>query len=908
MREWDEEISQSLAILKLEPEREAAIAREISQHLDDRYQELLANGVTPAEAERRTLEELGASETLQRELLRVALPSPQEPIVFGSDRRINMIADLWQDLRYGARMLMKNPGFTLIAVMTLALGIGANTAVFSFINPLLFKPLSGVTEPERLAQISRTYDGHGYSGASYPDYLDYRDRNTVMSGLVVKAGGSFNLNDGREAERVEGELVSGNFFDVLGVKPEQGRLLTPADDSESGDNLVVVVSHGLWRRRFNADPDVIGKTIKLNGYVYTLVGVADEEFEGIRAGAKMDIWIPVTTLRQTDPSWTGVLNDRGHGWLEVFGRLRPGVTIDRANAEFSTIARRLEQVYPDTNAKDGARVGARVDPDLGMDPEVRMKLGQFSFIPFAAVGIVLLIACANVAGLLLARANARRKEIGARLAVGASRPRIVRQLLTESLMLALLGGALGVLVGVWMTRGVISVLPNDFRDLSFKFDFSVDWLVLAFTLAASTLTGALFGLIPAMQASRTDLVSALKDTRSTGGRRTGLRSAMVVTQVALSFVLLIAAGLLVRTLRNARAIDLGYQVESLLTARIDLPKQNYNEAQGRIFQRRLTERLEALPGVQSVSLADRLPLNDGRGGMAIFPERDGQSVQTFANRVSHRYLETMKIQLLAGRQFNESDDVKASRVAIISETLQRRAWPNENPLGKRFSIGRPTDVGYAPMVEVVGVARDITLRDLFEPAGQMVYFPLLQNYRAGIALHIRSTANPEQLAAAVRREAAALDPNLPVYRIRMLEDHFTAALTPQRLLTQLISGFGLLALALAGAGLYGSLAYSVSQRRQEIGLRIALGAESRDVLRLVVFDGMKLTMLGLIIGLPASYGLTKLMKSYLYGVSLTDPLTFAVISATLLTVTLLACYAPARRAASVDPMVALRCE
>jgi predicted permease len=521
MPEWKQEVRQRLAGLHLEPSREAAISEELAQYLDDHYAELLAGGATEEEAWRQTLTELDGSELLAQELRRAERRVAPEPIALGTNRRTNMIASLWQDLRYGARMLMKNPGFTLIAVMTLALGIGANTAVFSFINPLLFKPLPGVIEPERLAQVSRTYNGHGFSEFSYPDYLDYRDHNTVMFGLAVRRGGSFNLNDGRAAERVEGEIVSGNFFDVLGVKPEQGRLLAPADDSDGGDSMVIVISHGLWRRRFAADPAVVGKTIKLNGYDYTVVGVADEKFEGIRAGAKMDAWIPITTLRQTDLS-RGELDDRGASSWEVFGRLKPGVTIERANAEFSTIARQLEQAYPDTNAKDGARV----DPDLGMDPEVRMLLRQFTFIPFAAVGIVLLIACANVAGMLLARSNARRKEIGTRLAVGAGRARIVRQLLTESLMLALLGGAFGILIGVWMTRGVISVLPNDFRDLSFKFDFSVDWRVLAFTLAASTLTGVLFGLIPAMQASRTDIVTALKDARSTGGRRAGLRGAM----------------------------------------------------------------------------------------------------------------------------------------------------------------------------------------------------------------------------------------------------------------------------------------------------------------------------------------------------------------------------------------------
>jgi macrolide transport system ATP-binding/permease protein len=904
MPDWKPEIRQRLAGVKLEPAREAAIVEELAQYLDDHYAELLAGAVSEAEAYRQTLAELSGSELLAHELRRAERQVTPEPIVLGTNRRTNMIASLWQDLRYGARMLVKNPGFTLIAVMTLALGIGANTAVFSFINPLLFKPLPGVTQPERLAQVSRTYDGHGFSEFSYPDYLDYRDHNTVMSGVAVRRGGSFNLNDGREAERVEGEIVSGNFFEVLGVKPEWGRLLTPADDSEGGGDMVVVISNGLWRRRFAADPAVVGKTIKLNGYDYTVVGVADEKFEGIRAGAKMDVWIPIATLRQTDLS-RGELDDRGASSWEVFGRLKSGVTIERANAEFSTIARQLEQAYPDTNAKDGARV----DPDLGMDPEVRMLLRQFTFIPFAAVGIVLLIACSNVAGLLLARSEARRKEIGTRLAVGAGRARIVRQLLTESLMLALLGGAFGILIGVWMTRGVISVLPNDFRDLSFKFDFSVDWRVLAFTLAASTLTGALFGLIPAIQASGTDLVSALKDARSTGSRRTGLRGAMVVPQVALSFVLLIAGGLLIKTLRNARAIDLGYQVESLLTARIELPGQNYNEAQGRLFQRRLTERLEALSGVQSVSLAQYLPLNDGRSELGMFPERDGRRVQTFRNIVSQRYLETMMIPLLAGRQFNENDDVKAPRVAIISETLQRRAWPNENPIGKRFTIGRPTDGdAYLPSIEVIGVVRDVALRYPLDPAGPALYLPLLQNYRSGMALQLRSTINPEQLAAAVRREAGALDPNLPVYRVALLEDHFTAALTPQRLLTQLISGFGLLALALAGAGLYGSLAYSVSQRTQEIGLRVALGAQTSDVLRLVISQGMLLALLGVIAGLGCALGMTRLMRTLLYGVSPTDPITFAVIAVLLLLVALLACWIPARRATRVDPLIALRCE
>jgi predicted permease len=407
----------------------------------------------------------------------------------------------------------------------------------------LFKPIHGVAEPERLVEVSRTYEGRGFSDCSYPDYLDYRNQNTVMTGLAVNKSTSFNLNTGRITERVEGEQVSGNYFDVLGVRPVRGRLLSPADSSENGGNMVAVISFGLWRRNFNADPDVVGKTIKLNSYEYMVVGVTDEEFEGIKAGFKMDIWVPIMTLSQTNRSGT---------WLEMFGRLKPGVSIERANAEFSTIARQLEQAYPQTNAK----AGARVDPDLGMDPELRTKIRQFTFIPFVAVGLVLLIACVNVAGLLLARANAREREIGTRLALGASRARIIRQLLTESLILALLGGISGLLAGSWMTRWLVNILPNNFREISFKFDFGVDWRVFAFTLAASVLTGALFGMVPAIRASKTDLVTALKDARSTGRRRSGLRGTMVVTQVALSFVLLIAAGLCLRTLYNARTMDL----------------------------------------------------------------------------------------------------------------------------------------------------------------------------------------------------------------------------------------------------------------------------------------------------------------------------------------------------------------
>ncbi len=815
--------------------------------------------------------------------------------------------DMIQDLRFGFRTLLKNPGFTLVAALTLALGIGANTAIFSFVNALLLRPLSGVAEPERLVQVGRQYADKSYlSDSSYPDYLDYREQNTVMSGLALRSPTAFHLSTGQEAERIEGEWVSGNFFDTLSVKAAQGRVITSADEQGTSANQVAVLSHRLWRRRFSEDASVIGKTIKLDGHDFTVIGVASEGFDGTKVGEQRDVWAPLLTLRQTDPKGASLFEQRRPSWLEMFGRLKPGVTIEQARAEFGAINERLKQAYPQIYAS----AGVGVYPDLGRDTEVRKALRRFAYVPFAAVGIVLLIACANVAGLLLARAAARQKEIGIRLSLGAGRVRIVRQLLTESLTLALLGGAAGLVIGLWLTEGLRRLLPERYLWLSLKLDFGVDWRVFSFTLAVAVLTGALFGLVPALQASKLDLVPTLKDARLAGtrGGRIGLRGSLVVAQVALSLTLLVAAGLCVRTLRNARAIDTGYEIERVLTARIDLGKQNYNQAQGQIFRRRLLERLQSLPGVQAAGFAVTLPLNDGRWETGIYPEgEDSKRAQTFQNLVSPRYLETMNIPLLLGRQFSERDDERAPRVAIINQTLARRIWPDENPLGKRLAWKVGPDA--KETAEVIGVARDIKGRDLFEAAAPpMLYLPLLQNYHSSTILHLRVSVEPEQLIAALRREVSALDRNLPVHSIQPLKEHLSATLTPQRLLASLITSFGLLALLLAGVGIYGLLAYTVAQRIPEIGVRMALGAQTGAVLRLVVTQGMKLALLGVGFGLVAAIGLARLLKAFLFGVSALDPLTFASAALLLTGVALLACYFPARRATKVDPLIALRAE
>jgi putative ABC transport system permease protein len=807
--------------------------------------------------------------------------------------------ELIQDLRFGLRMLLKNPGFTLVATLTLALGIGANTSIFSFINALLLRPLSGVDEPERLVQVGRQYRDKNYlSDSSYPDYLDYRQQNRVMSGLAAHSPNAFHLSTGHEAERVEGDLISGNFFDVLGVRPAQGRLITPADEQGAVDRRVAVLSYRLWSRRFGEDASIIGKTIKLDGQDFIVVGVAGKEFEGTKVGSQNDVWAPLLALQSAK-----FLEERQATWLEIFGRLKPGVTIEQARAEFSAINERLKQSYPQIYA--WAAVG--VHPDLGRDLSVRRELRRFAYGPFAAVGILLLIACANVAGLSLARDAARQKEIGIRLSLGAGRVRIVRQLLTESMTLAFLGGAAGLFIGLLLTEGLRRLLPERYLWLSFKLDFGIDWRVFVFTLAVSVATGVLFGLAPALQASKPDLVSMIKDARLARPLGGGLRGALVIVQIALSLVLLVAAGLCVRTLRNTRAIDPGYEIERVLTARIDLGKQNYDQAQGQIFQRRLLERLQALPGVQAAGFAVTLPLNDGRWETGIYPEGEvSKRVQTFQNFVSPGYLEAMNIPLLLGRQFSERDGAQAPAVAIINQTLARLCWSNENPLGKRLTWLGPDS---RQTVEIIGLAHDIKGRDLLEAAGPpMLYLPLLQNYQPSTVLHLRANVEPVQLIAALRREVSTLDRNLPVHSIQPLNEHLSATLTRERLLAGLGSAFGLLALLLAGIGLYGLLAYSVAQRTPEIGIRMALGAKKSAVLWLVVGQGMKLALPGAGIGLAAAYGITRFMRGLLFGVNALDPLSFAVASLLLIGVALLACYIPARRASKTDPMAALRFE
>jgi putative ABC transport system permease protein len=806
--------------------------------------------------------------------------------------------DVIQDLRFGLRMLVKSPTFSGVAVLTLALGIGVNTAVFTFIDALLLRPLPGVAQPDALVQLGRQYPDKPYiSDASYPDFVDYRDQNSVLSGMAAIVPTAFHLSTSGETERVDGELVTGGYFDVLGVTATQGRLIAPSDDTDASDP-VVVLSRRLWERRFRSDPSIVGQTLSLNGLQFTVIGVADEPFSGIRIGSPRDIWVPLAMVPRIDPGTSARFGQRRASWIEMFGRLKPGVTAEQARAELSVIAARLEQTYPDTNA----RVAIGFEPGLGREADVRRALRRFTYVPLTAVGIVLSIACANVAGLLLARASARRREIATRLALGARRGRIIRQLLTESLVLAAAGGAAGLVVGVWLTGALRSLLPERYLFLSFRLDFGLDWRVFAFTLAIATATGVLFGLAPALQGSRPDVVPELKGSRTSGGRREiGLRSALVITQLALSVILLVAAGLCVRTLRNATAIDKGYDAETVLTSRMDLARQSYTAERGRLLQQQLLDRLHALPGVDAAGFGVTLPLNDGRWEDAIRREGDPTRLQTYQNVVSPRYFDAMRISRIAGRGFTDADDEKGARVAILNQTLARMLWPGEDPIGRRISFRGQT-------IEVVGLVRDIKGRNLFEAPGPMLYLPLSQTYQPNVVLHVRTIVPPPSLVAALRQEVYSLDKNLPVYAVATMNEHVAATLTPQRMLAWLVGGFGALALLLAAIGLYGLLAYAVTERTQEIGIRMALGAHRSDVTRLFVGGGMKLAVAGIVLGSAAAMWLTPLMKGLLFGVGPLDPLTLTAVPILLLVAALVASFVPARRAARADPKVALRYE
>jgi len=802
-------------------------------------------------------------------------------------------------MRYGARALLKNPGFTLIAATTLALGIGANTTIFSFVNGVALRPIAGVKEPERLVGVyTSDYSSGLYGVSSYPDYVDLRDQANGFSGLAAYNQTVLTLTGGNEAERLRGEYVTGNYFDMLGVEAHAGRMLGLPDDANPGAHQVAVISHQLWQRRFGGDPAIIGRTITLDRRAYTVVGVASERFRGLRLGAPPEFWLPMTA---------STVGGRGDRVLAITGRLKPGVSLDQAQSQIAIIGAQLARAYPETNL--GTVEAPReprpmtVAPEARVGPQGSKTIWMVFGLLLAVVGLVLLIACANVGNLLLARASARRREIAVRLAIGASRWRLVRQLLTESLLLALIGAAGALALSVWSSKLLLSLFSlNETGGL----DLGIDWRVLAFTFVVSLLAGVLFGIAPALESSRPDSVEALKvETGGHGQRRFTLRQALVVTQVSLSLTLLIVSGLFLQSLSRALAFDPGFASQNLLLASLETRGAAISKEQGQGFYRQLLEQIKSLPGVRAASLTGIAPLGGGGQRRSVqiegYEARSNNSLEINCNVVGLDYFNTMGIPLAQGRDFNAQDGEGNPRVVIINEELARRYFTGESPIGKRLSF----DAGREYVV-IIGVARSAKYRELREAPLPFIYIPLAQEYRSDMTLLVSAVGAPANLAPALRREIQRLNGDVPVFGVRTMSEHISAALSADRMIATLLGAFGGIAMLLAVVGIYGVVSYAVTKRTREIGVRVALGARGVDVLKLVIGQGMKMVVIGMAIGLLMSFALTWLTASLLFGVSATDPLTFAVISALLALVALLACWLPARRATKMDPMIALR--
>ena len=822
---------------------------------------------------------------------------------------------LIRDLRYGARFLVRAPGFALAAIVSLGLGIGGNTAIYSLLDALLLRPMA-VAEPEHIAAVyTSDFSSTQYGSSSYPDFQDFRERGRAVADIAAyrMTQAAMNVNGNMEMAFIE--AVSGNYFPMLGVDSARGRLLAESDDRPNAAPAVVI-SYALWTRRFANDPAVVGRTLQFNGQPFTVVGVVAREYTGGMRGVFVDAWIPILASRELSAGelsaggrvdWT---EQRGSRGLMLIGRLRPKVALGEAQAAFGVIAAQLYAAYPGewrTIRNTGRTISVVAERDARLHPDLTVPVASFVGVLLVVVGLVLLTACANVANLLLARAAARSREIGVRLALGSGRGRLIRQLLTENALVAAFGGVVGVIVARWLMDVLMSFKPP--VPVSIGIDLRLDTSVLMFTLGLSVATGLVFGLAPALHASKTDIVPVLKDDGASGRpRRARLRDAFVVAQVASSLLLLIGAGLFVRSLLHARAIDAGFDPSNMIVMSVLPELQGYNEPRGRALYERVLTGVAAVPGVRSAALAASVPLGIGGSRRATVIEdyrpQPGEDTETAFNVVGPSYFETMRIPIVRGRSFTEADRAGALPVIIVNDAFARRYWPDADPIGKRVSANGPV----GPFREVIGVTRTGKYNTLGEDPRPFYYMPLWQAYRGTVTLHVKTAGNPRALIAPVREAVRRADPNVPVFDVKTMDEQMLVALLPARLAGTLLGAFGLLALLLASVGIYGVIAYSVAQRTREIGVRRALGAQSNSLLWLILGEGMRLAAIGLAIGLAAALALTRFASSLLYGVAPTDPLTLVAAVGTLTAAALVACCIPVLRALGIDPVTALRYE
>jgi putative ABC transport system permease protein len=874
-----------------EQRKDEELDAEIQNHLDEAIRERMERGESAEQARANAQREFG-NVGLVKEVTR-------EMWGWASLERLG------QDLRFGLRMLRKNPGFSLVAILTLALGIGASTAIFSVVNGVLLRALP-YYEPERLVMvwadrpILQKQTGLEDFPVAVADFVDWRNQNQSFEQMAAMFASRVNLIGGGEPESVFGLRASASLFPLLGARFTLGRAFLPEED-QVGAERVVVISHGLWQRHYGGDPNLIGQKIILNDESYTVIGVTASDFQFPRRGevpayfgvaTKVDLYLPLALT-------PAEMSNRRMNRLGVIARLKPGVGIGQASAEMDAIARRLTEQYPQTNTDKGVRLAPLQQQAVG-------KARTALLILLGAVGCVLLIACANVANLLLARAAGRQKEMAVRTALGASRGRVVRQLLTESLLLAFAGGAAGLLLARWGVALLLAMAP---ASLPRAYDIRLDARVAGFTLLISLLTGIVFGLLPALQASKINLGETLKE----GGRdaagllRRRLRGFLIVSEVALAFVLLIGAGLLIRSYARLTAVDPGLDPRGVLTMDLLLPPAKYSDGRSVAFFQQTLERVRALPGVETATTVSPLPLSGahGSGGFGIEgrPSPTDQAFNAGMRRISPDFFKTFRVPLLKGRLIEEGDGANAPLVVVINESLARTYFANEDPLGKRLTFTNGTVVR-----EIVGVVGDVKHAALDEEAKPEIYYPMAQFPTLFMSLAVRTSGDPLQMVAAVRGQVWAVDKDLPISNIETMGRLMAKSVAPRQFNLLLLGVFALVGLALAGVGLYGVMSYTVTQRTREIGVRMAMGAQPGDVLRLVIGEGMRLALIGALLGLSGALALTRLIKTLLFGVSATDPLTFIVIAVLLIMVALLACWIPAQRATKVDPLIALRCD